>query len=125
EMSIKEPDLRWGVGPVEKYGVYVSSGGISRVMFSPGDSQDSNVPRATKRDGQEMHMPTHQRAVAALLAAVSVGGVLALGACSSSGSQKPSGKSRTVWSEENDPQRMAEQRKIIAGFTKSTGVHVN
>jgi multiple sugar transport system substrate-binding protein len=72
-----------------------------------------------------MDMLRQRRAVAALLAAASVSGVLALGACTSSSSPKSSGKSLTVWSEENDPQRMAEQRKIIAGFTKSTGVHVN
>jgi multiple sugar transport system substrate-binding protein len=74
-------------------------------------------------------MVKQRRAVVALLATATLGGALALGACSSSGNSSSTGtsagKSLTVWSEENDPQRMAEQRKIFAKFTASTGIHVN
>ncbi len=67
-----------------------------------------------------------QRRTAALVLAVASVGSLALVGCSSSGgSGHASGKSLTVWSEENDPQRMTEQRKILAQFTASTGIHVN
>lgn len=71
-------------------------------------------------------MLRQRRAVAALLAAVSLSGAIAIAGCSSSGSSHASSaKSLTVWSEENDPQRMAEQRKIFAQFTKATGIHVD
>jgi multiple sugar transport system substrate-binding protein len=70
-----------------------------------------------------------RRAAVTLLAAATLGGALFLGACSSSGSSSSSGtsagKSLTVWSEENDPQRMTEQRKVFAKFTAATGIHVN
>jgi len=70
------------------------------------------------------------RHVATLLAAAAVGGALVLSGCSSSGGSGGSGtsassaKSITVWTEENDPQRMTEQRNIIAKFTAATGIHV-
>jgi multiple sugar transport system substrate-binding protein len=71
-------------------------------------------------------MLRQRRAVATLLAVVSLSGAVALAGCSSSGGgHASSAKSLTVWSEENDPQRMAEQRKIFAQFTKATGIHVN
>jgi multiple sugar transport system substrate-binding protein len=70
-------------------------------------------------------MLRQRRAAAMLLAVVSVGGAVALGGCSSSGGHASSSKSLTVWSEENDPQRMTEQRKIFAQFTKATGIHVD
>jgi multiple sugar transport system substrate-binding protein len=70
-------------------------------------------------------MLRHVRSVALLLAAAAMGGA-ALAGCSSAGSGHASnGKSLTVWSEENDPQRMTEQRQIFAEFTKSTGIKVN
>jgi multiple sugar transport system substrate-binding protein len=69
-------------------------------------------------------MLRNRQSVALLLAAATMGGV-ALAGCSSAGSGHASnGKSLTVWSEENDPQRMAEQRKVFAEFTKSTGIKV-
>jgi multiple sugar transport system substrate-binding protein len=65
-----------------------------------------------------------RRAVAVMLAVATVGG-LALAGCSSSGSKHASSsKTLTVWSEENDPQRLTEQRKIFAQFTASTGIPV-
>lgn len=71
-------------------------------------------------------MLRQRRAVVTLLAVVSLSGALALAGCSSSGGgHASSAKSLTVWSEENDPQRMAEQRKIFAQFTKATGIQVN
>ncbi|HEY1618620.1 MAG TPA: hypothetical protein VGG25_13445, partial [Streptosporangiaceae bacterium] len=71
-------------------------------------------------------MLRQRRAVATLLAVVSLSGAVALAGCSSSGGGHASkAKSLTVWSEENDPQRMTEQRKIFAQFTKATGIHVN
>lgn len=70
-------------------------------------------------------MLRQRRAVAALLSAISVGGVVALAGCSSSSSPSSSGKSLTVWSEENDPQRMVAQRQVFAKFTKATGIQVN
>jgi multiple sugar transport system substrate-binding protein len=76
---------------------------------------------------EENEMLRPRRAAAVLLAAASVG-TLALVGCSSSGSHtssSSSSKSLTVWSEENDPQRMAEQRKIFAQFTAATGIKVN
>jgi multiple sugar transport system substrate-binding protein len=70
-------------------------------------------------------MLRHRKSVALLLAAAAMGGA-ALAGCSSAGSgHATGGKSLTVWSEENDPQRMAEQRKIFAEFTKSTGIEVD
>lgn len=71
------------------------------------------------------------RHVVTLLAAAAIGSALVLAGCStSSGSASGSGtgassaKSLTVWSEENDPQRMTEQRKIFAKFTAATGISV-
>lgn len=51
----------------------------------------------------------------------------ALSGCTASGSSNSSsrsGKSITVWSAENQPDRIAIQRKDIAGFTKATGIKV-
>ena len=66
------------------------------------------------------------RRAAAMLLAVASAGTLALGGCGSSGGHSSSsGKSLTVWSEENDPQRMAEQRKVFAQFTAATRIKVD
>ncbi len=71
-------------------------------------------------------MLRHKQSVAVLLAAATLGGAALAGCASSGGGHASSGsKSLTVWSEENDPQRMAEQRQIFAEFTKSTGIKVN
>jgi multiple sugar transport system substrate-binding protein len=71
-------------------------------------------------------MLRQRRAVAALLSAISVSGVVALAGCGGSSSgHSSSSKSLTVWSEENDPQRMVAQRQVFAKFTKATGIHVN
>lgn len=49
----------------------------------------------------------------------------ALSGCSSSGgSSSGSGTTITVWSAENQPDRIAIQKQDIAGFTKATGIHV-
>jgi len=48
---------------------------------------------------------------------------VALTGCSSS-SSNTSGTTITVWSAENQSDRIAVQQKIIAGFTKETGIHV-
>jgi multiple sugar transport system substrate-binding protein len=67
-----------------------------------------------------------RRAAAMVLLAAASAGTLALGGCGSSGGHSSSsGKSLTVWSEENDPQRMAEQRKVFAQFTAATGIKVD
>lgn len=66
-----------------------------------------------------------RRAAALMLAVASVGGLVLAGCSSSGSSHASSGKTLTVWSEENDPQRLVEQRKILAQFTASTGIHVN
>jgi multiple sugar transport system substrate-binding protein len=72
-------------------------------------------------------MVRQRRAVGMLLVAAMVGALALAGCGGSSGgsSSGSSGKSLTVWSEENDPQRLAEQRKIFAEFTASTGIKVN
>ena len=62
----------------EKYEAYVSSRGLVE-LCSAQVVASIPVPRATERDGQGMDMLGQRRAVAALLAAVSVSGVLALG----------------------------------------------
>jgi multiple sugar transport system substrate-binding protein len=87
--------------------------------FRPADGVTAGTPE------EEKEMLRQRRALAIVLAAASAGS-LVLGGCSSSGSgHSSSSKSLTVWSEENDPQRMTEQRKIFAKFTAATGIKVN
>ncbi|WP_218060896.1 ABC transporter substrate-binding protein [Leifsonia xyli] len=57
---------------------------------------------------------------AALLAA----GAAMLAGCSSSGGSGDANKTITVWSEENQPDRVNTTKKIIEGFTKKTGIRV-
>lgn len=89
--------------------------------------RDGERPGAITRLEGEKNMLKHRRAVALLMAVASAGG-LVLAGCSSSGSSQASSsssKTLTVWSEENDPQRMTEQREIFAKFTAATGIHVD
>ncbi|MGO4533866.1 ABC transporter substrate-binding protein [Leifsonia sp. 2MCAF36] len=54
-----------------------------------------------------------------------VAGAAALAGCSgSSNSTSDKGKTITVWSEENQPDRVNATKEIIAGFTKKTGIQV-
>jgi len=55
--------------------------------------------------------------------AVLVASTGALTACSGGGGSSD-GRTITVWSAENQPNRIAVQQKVIAGFTRSTGIHV-
>jgi len=59
--------------------------------------------------------------VAAALAVVSAG---AIAGCASDDSGGGSSKQITVWSEENDASRIQATQRIVAGFTKKTGVKV-
>jgi multiple sugar transport system substrate-binding protein len=63
------------------------------------------------------------RSLSAGLAAALGIGVLA-GCSGGSGGSAHSGKSITVWTEENATDRMAKQRKLAAEFTKETGISV-
>jgi multiple sugar transport system substrate-binding protein len=47
-----------------------------------------------------------------------------LAGCAAGGSASDKGKTITVWSEENQPDRVNTTKKIIDGFTKKTGIHV-
>lgn len=47
-----------------------------------------------------------------------------LAGCSTSGSAGDKGKTITVWSEENQPDRVNTTKKIIRGFTEKTGIQV-
>jgi multiple sugar transport system substrate-binding protein len=61
----------------------------------------------------------------ALMAAVlAVAGAGAVAACGSSGGSGGSAKQITVWSEENDASRVQATQRIIAGFTRKTGIKV-
>jgi multiple sugar transport system substrate-binding protein len=72
-----------------------------------------------------MHMRSLRvRSLTAGVAAVLGAGLLA-GCSGGSGSAAHSGKSITVWSEENATDRMAEQRTLAAEFTRQTGIKVN
>ncbi|SOC89814.1 multiple sugar transport system substrate-binding protein [Curtobacterium sp. 314Chir4.1] len=66
--------------------------------------------------------PGRITAAAALLLTATV----ALTACSASPKDGSGGDSKTitVWSEENQPDRVAETKRIIAGFTDETGIRV-
>lgn len=69
-------------------------------------------------------MKTSRTALAAL--AVVAATTAALTGCSSGGSSgSGSGSTITVWSAENQPDRIAIQKADIAGFTKATGIKVN
>lgn len=77
-----------------------------------------------------MFMP--KRTTSALVALLAFGGTALTGISAGEAGASPIAKvnsggqtTLTVWSEENDPQRMAATRSIIAGFTKMTGVRVN
>ena len=59
--------------------------------------------------------------LAAFLAVVGAGTVAG---CGSSDDSSRSGKQITVWSEENDASRIQATQRIVAGFTKKTGVKV-
>lgn len=51
-------------------------------------------------------------------------GIGLLAGCSGGGSSAHSGRSITVWTEENATDRMAKQRRMAAEFTKETGISV-
>jgi len=53
-----------------------------------------------------------------------IAGAATLAGCSSSGSTDDKGKTITVWSEENQPDRVNTTKTIIEGFTKKTGIKV-
>ena len=53
-----------------------------------------------------------------------VAGATMLAGCSTSSSTSDKGKTITVWSEENQPDRVNTTKKIIEGFTKKTGIQV-
>ncbi len=75
-------------------------------------------------------MSRHRGAAGALVAGVALATSLLAGCGGSGGSVggqqagSGGGKELTVWTEENDPQRMTAQRQDIAKFTASTGIHV-
>lgn len=62
------------------------------------------------------------------LAVILAASTMAVAACSSgsaaSGKNSASGQTITVWSEENDPDRVATTQAIAAQFTKATGIKV-
>ena len=63
--------------------------------------------------------------VAAGAALVAVSGALLVGCSTSTAPRDPgSGRAITVWSEENQPDRVEATKRIIAGFTKKTGITV-
>jgi len=70
-----------------------------------------------------MHMRSFRGRGVAVGTAAALGiGLLA--GCSGQSSASHSGKTLTVWSEENLPPRMAATRKLIATFTQQTGIKV-
>ena len=73
-----------------------------------------------------MHVRSLPWRLLSMGAAVALGSGLLAG-CSSGGSSSSSNSSHTltVWSEENLPARMAVTKKLIAQFTKQTGIKVN
>jgi multiple sugar transport system substrate-binding protein len=73
-------------------------------------------------DRKEARMNTRS-ALALLMAACAVSGVVA-GCSSSSSSSSSSGKQITVWSEENDADRITATKANIAKFTAQTGIKV-
>lgn len=62
--------------------------------------------------------------IAAATAVIFAAGVVLSGCSSSSTDTSSSAKSITVWSLENQPDRVASTKKIAAGFTKETGIQV-
>lgn len=67
-------------------------------------------------------MKRSRKLIAALAVVATVG--VALAGCSPSASSSQSGKSITVWSAENQANRIAIQQDDIAKFTKETGIKV-
>ena len=64
------------------------------------------------------------RAASAVLTITAIATTLLAG-CSSTNSANSDGKTITVWSEENQPDRVKATQAIIAGFTEETGIKVH